>query len=102
MDLNTLLRKVSNKELDLTSAEAQIRSMGYVQVSDIAKIDSFRMHRTGIMEAILAEGKDPDDVVMIAKAQVSSAGRVLITRIGPEHKKALELGFGTHHRMGST
>lgn len=96
MDLNTLLRKVSNKELDLTSAEAQIRSMGYVQVSDIAKIDSFRMHRTGIMEAILAEGKDPDDVVMIAKAQVSSAGRVLITRIGPEHKKALELGFGTH------
>ncbi|MDN5309581.1 MAG: pyridinium-3,5-biscarboxylic acid mononucleotide synthase [Methanolobus sp.] len=93
MELKNILNKVHDNELDLETAEAQIRSMGYVPVSDIAKVDIFRRHRTGIMEAILAEGKDPEDVVQIAKAQVAATGRVLITRLGVKHREALESYF---------
>jgi len=67
--------------------------MGYVSVTDIAKIDTFRKHRTGIIEAVLAEGKTPEDVVKIAKAQSDASGRVLITRIGEKHRTALESYF---------
>jgi len=94
MELKNILNKIKNNEMDLEAAEEQIRCMGYVPVSDIAKVDIFRKHRTGIMEAILAEGKDPDDIVEIAKAQVSATGRVLITRLGKDHREALESGFG--------
>lgn len=93
MELKNILNKVHDNELDLETAEAQIRSMGYVPVSDIAKVDIFRRHRTGIMEAILAEGKDPEDVVQIAKAQVAATGRVLITRLGVKHREAVESYF---------
>jgi NCAIR mutase (PurE)-related protein len=93
MELKNILTKVRDNEMDPEMAEAQIRSMGYVPVSDIAKVDIFRRHRTGIMEAILAEGKDPQDVVEIAKAQVAATGRVLITRRGSGHRDALESNF---------
>ncbi len=93
MELKSILNKVRDEEIDFHAAEAQIRSMGYVPVSDIAKIDIFRKHRTGIMEAILAEGKDPADVVKIAKAQIDASGRVLITRLNDDHISSLEAHF---------
>ncbi len=93
MDLKSVLNKLKNNETDIDTAESHIRSMGYVPVTDIAKIDIFRKHRTGIMEAILAEGKDPADVVEIAKAQISATGRVLITRLGDKHREMILSSF---------
>ncbi|WP_406670090.1 nickel pincer cofactor biosynthesis protein LarB [Methanolobus sp. ZRKC4] len=93
MDIKSVLYKLKNNELDLETAESDIRSMGYVPVSDIAKVDIFRKHRTGIMEAVLAEGKDPKDVVEIAKAQVAATGRVLITRLSDSHREVLRSSF---------
>ncbi|MDG6243877.1 MAG: nickel pincer cofactor biosynthesis protein LarB [Methanolobus sp.] len=93
MDLKSILNKLKNNETDMETAESQIRSMGYVPVTDIAKVDIFRKHRTGIMEAILAEGKEPADVVEIAKAQVAATGRVLITRLGAGHREMLASSF---------
>ena len=93
MDLKNILNRVRNNETDLDTAEAQIRSAGYVSVSDIAKIDIFRKHRTGIMEAILAEGKAPEDVVKIAETQIAATGRVLITRLADPHRVSLSARF---------
>ncbi|AFV23068.1 phosphoribosylaminoimidazole carboxylase related protein [Methanolobus psychrophilus R15] len=93
MELKDILSKIKNNEMEPEVAEGHIRSMGYVPVSDIAKVDIFRRHRTGIMEAILAEGKDPEDVVEIAKVQVAATGRVLITRLGIKHMESLESSF---------
>jgi hypothetical protein len=93
MELKNILSKIKNNEMEPEVAEGHIRSMGYVPVSDIAKVDIFRRHRTGIMEAILAEGKDPEDVVEIAKVQVAATGRVLITRLGIKHMESLESSF---------
>ncbi|WP_319507058.1 nickel pincer cofactor biosynthesis protein LarB [uncultured Methanolobus sp.] len=95
MDLKSILNKLKNNEMDIEAAESDIRSMGYVPVTDIAKIDIFRKHRTGIMEAILAEGKDPHDVVEIAKAQVAASGRVLITRLNDAHREMLQARFSS-------
>lgn len=93
MEISEILNRLKNGETDLETAEAQIRAQGYVSVSDIAKIDVFRKHRTGIMEAVLAEGKTPRDVVEIARAQVASSGRVLITRLTEDHRTALKESF---------
>lgn len=93
MDLRDILLKIKNNETDLDAAESLIRGMGYVPVSDIAKIDVCRSQRTGIMEAILAEGKEPEDVVKIAKAHVDACGRVLITRLNEINVKLIEDAF---------
>lgn len=93
MKLENILNDFKNGKIGIEKANAEIRSMGYVPVSDIAKIDTFRKHRTGIMEAILAEGKAPQDVVEIAKAQVDAMGRTLITRLDEKSSKALEDAF---------
>lgn len=93
MELKKILTQVKSNETDLEEALNQIRSMGYVQISDIARLDTFRKDRTGIMEAILAEGKESEDIIEIAKAQVEATGRVLITRLDEKKIAALKLSF---------
>jgi hypothetical protein len=94
MDLKDILTRIRNDEMDVETAEEQILSMSYVPVPDIARVDILRKHRTGIPEAILAEGKEPEDVVKIAKTQIEATGRVLITRLKEKQRKALKNHFG--------
>jgi NCAIR mutase (PurE)-related protein len=93
MELEDILQKIKNGQMDVGSAAMQLRSMGFASVLDIAKIDTHRIQRTGVVEAILAEGKHPDDLVKIARIQVSHAGRALITRVSEKHIKALSNAF---------
>jgi len=93
MELEDILQKIKSGRMDVDSAILQIRSMGFASVSDIARIDTHRMHRTGVLEAVLAEGKNPDDLVKIVEAQVGHAGRALITRVSGEHIQALRRAF---------
>ncbi|MGM0771332.1 MAG: nickel pincer cofactor biosynthesis protein LarB [Halobacteriota archaeon] len=94
MELKKILSQVKNNETDLEEALNQIRSMGYVQISDIARLDTFRKNRTGIMEAILAEGKAAQNIIEIAKAQIEATGRVLITRLDEKKIAAVKRTFG--------
>lgn len=94
MDITEILKQLKSGETDLETAEARIRAQGYVSVSDIAKIDVFRRHRTGIMEAVLAEGKSARDVLDIARTQVAASSRVLITRLNEEQRTLLRQNFG--------
>ena len=48
-------------------------------------------HAGGIPEVILAEGKEPAYLVEIAKKQVESGGRCIISRLKPEHTRAVGL-----------
>ncbi|ABE53127.1 nickel pincer cofactor biosynthesis protein LarB [Methanococcoides burtonii] len=93
MELKNILRQVKDGSTELENAESQIRSMGYVPVSDIAKLDTFRKCRTGFMEAILAEGKEADDIIEIVKAHKRATGRTLITRINEVQASALRKAF---------
>jgi|GEM_PF-1188757 len=95
MNLKNLLQKYKNGEVGIDDTQACIRSLGYVPVCNVANIDTFRKHRTGIMEAVLAEGKTPEDILEIAKAQIEATGRVLITRINEDQASCLENEFGS-------
>ncbi len=93
LDLTKVLKDIQNGTIELETAEEQIRSMGFVSYSSIAKVDTHRKSRTGIMEAILADCKEPEDVVEIAKVLVSESGRALITRVSEKHVEALMKAF---------
>ncbi|WNY24502.1 nickel pincer cofactor biosynthesis protein LarB [Methanolapillus millepedarum] len=93
MDIRKVLEQYRSEEIDLITAEEKIRSMGFLAVSDIAKIDTFRCRRTGVPEAVLAEGKKTADLVKIIKAQVAANGRVLVTRVSKKKLKALKDEF---------
>ncbi|NLI61901.1 MAG: nickel pincer cofactor biosynthesis protein LarB [Methanosarcinaceae archaeon] len=67
-----------------------IRSLGFLSVSDIAKIDTFRCKRTGVLEAVLAEGKSDDDLINILKQFTKSKDRVLVTRVSEKQYESIK------------
>lgn len=96
MDIQKILEQYRGGEIDLKEAEDAIRSMGFLSVSDIARIDTFRCKRTGVFEAVLAEGKSETDLISIVRAHVQASGRVLITRVSPAQMNLLEIEFKNH------
>lgn len=58
-----------------------------------ATVDLDRLRRTGAPEVVYGEGKTPAQVVAIAEQILSANGRVLITRVRPEHSRALKRRF---------
>ena len=90
MDVQKILEQYRRGEIDLQTAEETIRSMGFLSVSDIAKVDTFRCRRTGVPEAVLAEGKSDEDLLKIIKANIDAVGRVLVTRVSSDQMKKIE------------
>jgi len=72
--------------MDLKTAEQQALVLGFVSYSGIAKLDPQRKIRTGVIEAILADCKEPDDVVELARVMVAQSKRALITRVSEKHR----------------
>lgn len=93
MDLNDILKAVKEGKIDLESAEHHVRSLGFVSYSNIAKLDSHRKSRTGVVEAILADCKEPEDVVEMARIMAGESKRALITRVTLPHLEALRKAF---------
>ncbi len=54
-----------------------------------ARPDTAREARTGVPEAVLAEGKRPEEVAAIARSLHAAHGRVLVTRVGARALAAL-------------
>jgi NCAIR mutase (PurE)-related protein len=96
MDLTDILKSVKEGKIDLGTAEQQVRSLGFVSYSNIAKVDTHRKNRTGVVEAILADCKEPEDVVEIARVMVEKSKRALITRVSAPHLEALQKAFGPY------
>jgi NCAIR mutase (PurE)-related protein len=80
--------------MDLKTAEQQALVLGFVSYSGIAKLDPHRKIRTGVIEAILADCKEPDDVVELARVMVAQSKRALITRVSEKHLEVLRAAFG--------
>jgi NCAIR mutase (PurE)-related protein len=88
--LSDLLRSYSEGRLTLEEAVSQIKLLGCRAVGEMAKLDTGRGERTGIPEAILAEGKTAEDLTRIALAHLEETGCVIVTRISPEQLSALQ------------
>lgn len=95
MDLINILKSVKEGKTDLETAEQQVKGLGFVSYSNIAKVDTHRKNRTGVAEAILADCKEPEDVVEIARVMVEKSKRALVTRVSATHLEALMRAFGS-------
>jgi pyridinium-3,5-biscarboxylic acid mononucleotide synthase len=89
-NLKNLLENYSQGKISLDDALSRIKLLTYRSVGEIAKLDTHRMDRTGIPEAILAEGKNKDDLIKIALAHLEETGSVIVTRISGDQFTAFK------------
>ena len=86
-----------------TNREAVLRAFQAAPVADLgfAQVDTHRALRKGFPEVIFGAGKTPAQVVKIAAQLIAHEQRVLVTRITPEHAKALRKKFprALHHEL---
>lgn len=73
---------------DLDPAVAEARLSGYA-TTGAGRFDAARETRRGVPEAILAEGKTPDEAATLAVAAVKSTGRAILTRATDAHADAV-------------
>jgi NCAIR mutase (PurE)-related protein len=92
--LDAILKRLTNGEITHAEAELIIRRElkidEYARVAEIAKLDTARMHRVGIPEVVLAEGKNTEDLLAIVEAQLKAEGRAVITRVSEQQLQALQ------------
>ena len=83
--MRELLEAVAAGDLSPAEAEAELR--GYAR-TDAGRFDAARERRTGIPEAVLAEGKTPEETATMAAAAVETTGRALVTRADADDVEA--------------
>jgi len=84
--MRDILDAVASGDLSPAAAEAQLA--GYA-TTEAGRFDAARETRRGIPEAVLAEGKTPDEVASMALAALETTGRALITRADDDHVTAV-------------
>ena len=87
-----LLEKFRAGKVD---ADRVLRAFQSAPLSDLgfANVDTHRALRKGFPEVIFGAGKTPTQVVKIAEKILAHEQRLLITRLTPEHVKALRKKF---------
>jgi NCAIR mutase (PurE)-related protein len=65
---------------DLSPAEAEAELSGYA-TTDAGRFDAARQRRSGVPEAILADGKTPTEIADLAATAIETTGRAIVTRI---------------------
>lgn len=88
--LKDLLDGYASGKISIDEALGQIRQLSCRPVGTVAKLDTGRAERIGIPEAILAEGKDKDDLVKISLAHLEATGSVIVTRVSEEQVRAFK------------
>ena len=68
-------------------------------VENLARIDLDRRERTGIPEAVFAQGKSLAQIVAISRALLTERERVLITRFPPEDLEVLTRKLDEEHEI---
>lgn len=92
--MREVLEAVAAGELSPASAEAKLR--GHVG-TEAGRFDAARETRTGVPEAVLAEGKTPGEVAEMAATAVETTGRALVTRTDADARAAVERRLADEH-----
>lgn len=98
-ELVGLLRQVAAGEVSPEEGAAQAASMLTRSVGDFARLDAHRTARTGLPEAVFAEGKNAEQVAAIA-AELDRLGQpVVVTRLDPSKADAVRAAVpaGRYH-----
>jgi hypothetical protein len=95
-----LLKRFRNGKLSL---EHTLRAFQSAPLADLgfATVDTHRALRKGFPEVIFGAGKTPEQVVRIAVKLVEHNQPVLVTRITPQHARAIRRRFkhAVHHEQ---
>lgn len=71
-------------------------------LDSFGRLDVHRRERTGIPEAILAEGKTPEQVVRLAESMAAQAGVALVTRAALPIARAIESSLNREYDISVT
>jgi pyridinium-3,5-biscarboxylic acid mononucleotide synthase len=87
--------KIGQEEVVRAFQAAPMLELGF------ASVDTHRALRKGFPEVIFGAGKTPTQVAAIAAELFEREKSVLVTRVGPEHAKALRKKFksAVHHEL---
>jgi NCAIR mutase (PurE)-related protein len=88
--MRDILDAVAAGELTPEAAEAKLS--GYA-TSEAGRYDAARETRSGVPEAVLADGKTPDEVATLVATSLETTGRAIATRLSDEQVLA------TRHRL---
>jgi hypothetical protein len=84
-----LLVAVESGELAVSAALERLAALPYDDLG-FARVDTHRELRQGAPEAVLAEGKEPEEIEAIVRSLIDSgAGSVLVTRADAEARAAV-------------
>jgi hypothetical protein len=92
--MRDLLEAVAAGELSPEEAEAQLR--GYASV-DAGRFDAAREQRRGVPEAILGDGKTPDEIATLATTAVMTTDRAIVTRVDDATARTVRNRLSTEH-----
>jgi NCAIR mutase (PurE)-related protein len=104
--MRDILDAVAAGNISPAVAEAELR--GYV-TGDAGRFDAAREQRSGVPEAVLADGKTPAEVASLVATSLDATGRAIATRLTGDHiaairerlgKDAPEASLRLHDRAG--
>ena len=87
--MKEIIQKLINGEISADKAEKLLKTMQILELEDFAKMDISRNIRTGVPEAIFAEGKDDEEIVKILMSCASN-GRIMVTRLQKERYEVIK------------
>ena len=83
--MKDILERLVRGEIAVEEAENLLKSDAILEFDDVAKFDIKRNNRTGFPEAIFAESKDYDDLILIIKRYLeNSDDDLIITKLSLE------------------
>ncbi|MEM1680958.1 MAG: nickel pincer cofactor biosynthesis protein LarB [Sulfolobales archaeon] len=89
VDIRSVLKRLVSGELSVDEAERMIKLLAIDELGGKVVFDSGRELRRGIPEVIYGEGKDLNTLLRIARELTPKVGRVLISRVLPDHLDVL-------------
>jgi hypothetical protein len=81
---------------EVSPAEAEARLSGYA-TDEAGRFDAARETRRGVPEAILGDGKTPEETASLAETAVETAGRAIVTRTDDDQRRAIRQRLADDH-----
>jgi NCAIR mutase (PurE)-related protein len=91
--LKRLLEQVQSGQVGVDSALGELRNLPYENLDGFATLDHHRVLRNGFPEVIFGQGKQPDQIVAIARRLSERNDKVLVTRVDPAMANLVQAGF---------
>ncbi|HEX7468404.1 MAG TPA: hypothetical protein VF324_07455, partial [Methanobacterium sp.] len=87
--MKEIIQKLIKGEISAEKAEKLLKTMQILELEDFAKMDLGRDIRTGVPEAVFAEGKEDEELIKILMSCATN-GRIMVTRLKQQRYEAIK------------